>query len=168
MNRGGLQEVYVVRFEEFKPGQQFTTNSYLVTEGAIIEFAKHFDPQPFHIDPAAAARSRWGGIIASGFHTCSIAMRLITDSLLKDSDSCGSPGIEYVKWPRPLRAGDEVYGLVSVLEVSRSRGGSLGVVRWKWLLFNQLQQAVLELVVVSLFGSSGESTLAVRPREDIA
>jgi acyl dehydratase len=141
-----------MHFAEFEPGQQFTTASYVVSEEAIIAFATSFDPQPFHMDRAAAQSSRWSGLIASGFHTCAIAMRLIVDTILKNSDSCGSPGIEYVKWPRPLRAGDEVKAVVSVLSVNPSRGGTLGVVRWEWRLLNQSQQCVLELVAVSLFG----------------
>jgi acyl dehydratase len=144
--RGSMQ------FAQFQPGQHFTTASYLVTEEAIIHFAKQFDRQPFHTDPVAARSSRWGGIIASGFHTCAITMRLITDAFLADSDSCGSPGIEYLKWPRPVRAGDEVHAIVSVLSVNPSRGGTLGVVRWEWRLLNQSQLPVLELVAVSLFG----------------
>lgn len=141
-----------MNFSDFKVGQTIEAGLYVVDESAIIEFASRFDPQPFHVDKAAAQDSRWHGLIASGFHTCAIAMRLMADSVLRDSGSCGSPGLEYVKWPAPVRAGDTLRLSVYILEARNSKSGEYGVVRWRWSLLNQRDEVVLELIATSLFG----------------
>jgi acyl dehydratase len=140
-----------MKFAEFRVGQVLEAGSYRLDEAAIIEYATRFDPQPFHTDREAAEDSQWGGIIASGFHTCAIAMRLIADSILHGSGSCGSPGLEYVKWPAPVYGGDTLRLQVHVLEVRNSKSGAYGVARWRWQLFNQRDVVVLELVATSLF-----------------
>jgi acyl dehydratase len=140
-----------MRFAEFKVGQVLEAGSYRLEEDAIIEYATRYDPQPFHTDREAAKDSQWRGIIASGFHTCAIAMRLIAGSILRDSGSCGSPGLEYVKWPAPVYGGDTLRLKVQVLDVRNSKSGAYGVVRWRWQLVNQRDTLVLELVAASLF-----------------
>jgi acyl dehydratase len=140
-----------MKFAEFSVGQIIEVGSHQVNESDIVEFATRFDPQPFHVDKAAAAMSRWQGLIASGFHTVCIAMRLMVDFVLRDSASCGSPGLEYLKWTAPVRPGDTLSLKVHVLEVRRSRTGEYGVVRWQWRMFNHENQLVLDLVATSLF-----------------
>jgi len=141
-----------MKFTEFRVGQIIEAGPHRVDESAIIEFATRFDPQSFHVDKAVAAMSQWRGLIASGFHTVCIAMRLVVDTILRDSASCGSPGLEYLKWTAPVRPGDTLSLKVNVLEVRQSRSGKYGVVRWQWRLFNQENQLVLDLVATSLFG----------------
>lgn len=137
-------------FAEFHEGQRITGGPYHLTEGEILSFARQYDPQWFHTDPAAAASGPFEGLIASGWHTCAIAMRLAADSALVGSESFASPGIAYVKWPHPVRPGDRLWFEGTVLAVRRSRNG-LGVLRWRWQLFNQAQVEVLDLEATSLF-----------------
>jgi acyl dehydratase len=141
-----------MQFTEFYVGQIFDAGPFRVDEAAIIDFARQFDPQVFHVDKRAAEIGRWKGLIASGWHTCAIAMRMVVDTILKDSNSCGSPGLEHLNWPAPVRPGDELRLQVEVLETKRSRKGQFGVVRWQWRMFNQNGQPVLDLIATSLFG----------------
>lgn len=142
---------FTVKFVDFYVGQIIEAGPHRVDEASIIDFATKFDPQPFHVDKRAAEGGRWHGLIASGWHTCSIAMRLVVDHILRDSDSCGSPGLEYVKWLAPVRPADLLSLKVEVLEVRRSRSREYGIVRWRWLLSNQEPQIVLDLIATSLF-----------------
>ena len=87
-----------------------------MTETEIIAFARDFDPQPFHIDPDSADASIFGGIIASGWHTCALTMRLLVDGFLSHADSMGSPGVEQIRWLRPVRPGDTLTARIRVLE----------------------------------------------------
>jgi len=143
-----------VQFSEFSAGQILEAGPVLVDEASVIRFAREYDAQAFHIDKAAATKSRWQGVIASGWYTCAIAMGLVVDAFLKDSDSCGSPGLEYLKWPTPVRPGDKLLLHVEILETRRSRSGQFGVVRWRWIMRNQAVQTVLDLVATSLFGDN--------------
>jgi len=146
-----------MKFDEFRPGQVLTYGPDSLTEAQIIAFAREYDPQWFHADPERAKNSRWNGLIASGWQTCAIAMRLIVNGALQESESFGSPGLEYLKWLAPVRAGDELTLHAEVLDVRRSeRQPTLGVLRWRWRLVNQEDVAVLELVATSLF-DLGES-----------
>ena len=92
-------------FEDFFPGQEIALGSRTVSEEEIIAFAKQFDPQPFHVDHDAAAASVFGGVIASGWHTCSMMMRLVVDKLMSESSSMGSPGLDGVRWLLPVPSG---------------------------------------------------------------
>jgi len=140
-----------MKFGELHADQVLEFGACEVTEAEITEFATRYDPQPFHIDTAAAQASRWRGLIASGWHTCSIAMRMMVDHVLSGSESMGSPGLEYLKWPNPVRAGDELRMRLHVLETSVSKSGRVGVVRWQWTLLNQNDAPVLDLIATSLF-----------------
>ena len=93
-------------FEDFHEGQDIDLGTRSVTEEEIIVFATQFDPQPFHIDREAAAHSIYGGVIASGWHTCGMMMRMVVDKLMCKASSMGSPGLEGVRWLAPVRAGD--------------------------------------------------------------
>lgn len=107
-------------FEDFTPGRVFELGAVDVTEDEIVEFASRYDPQPFHIDPEAAAETMFGGIIASGWHTCSMCMRLLVDGLLSGSASLGSPGMEQIRWTAPVRPGDRLTARSTVEEVRPS------------------------------------------------
>ncbi len=142
-----------MKFSDFSVGQIITAGPHVVEESSIVRFGTEFDPQPFHVDRAAAAAGHWHGLIASGFQTCGIAMRLVADNILPGSDSYASPGLEYVKWPAPVRPGDSLTLNVEVLDVRRSQSGKYGIVRWQWSLANQHSETVLDLIATSLFGS---------------
>lgn len=140
-----------MKFEQIKTGMVIAGGRHAVTEAEIIEFAKRYDPQWFHTDPVRARDSRWKGLISSGWMTCSIAMELAVRSVLADSESIGSPGVEQLRWPHPVRPGDELELRMEVLETRVSRSGSVGIVKWRWLLATQAGAQVLDLVATSLF-----------------
>ena len=147
-----------MKFAEFHAGQVLTAGPYVVTEDEVLGFAKSYDPQWFHTDPAAAQEGRFGGLIASGWHTCAIAMRLIADKALHGSESFASPGIEYIRWPHPVRPCDQLMLTATVQEVRRSASKpGLGILRWRWGLVNQDSAAVLDLVATSLFQLDGDA-----------
>ena len=141
-----------MRFAEFSAGLVIDAGPYYVTQAEVLQFANAYDPQWFHTDPEAAAQGRFGGLIASGWHTCGIAMRLLADKALKGSESFASPGLAYIKWPHPVRPGDNLTVRATVLEtrVARSQPG-LGILRWRWQLFNAQGTEVLDLEATSLF-----------------
>jgi acyl dehydratase len=141
-----------MKFAEFRPGQELRYGPVTVSEADIVDFARQYDPQWFHVDAARANASRWNGLIASGWQTCAIAMRLVVDGALADSESFGSPGLEYLKWLAPVRPRDTLSVHAEVLEARRSeRQPTLGILRWRWRLVNQDDVPVLELVATSLF-----------------
>ena len=149
-----------MKFAEFHTGQLIEAGPYEVSVDKIIDFASNFDPQWFHTDPQAAAHGPFDGLIASGWHTCGIAMRLIVDAALNGSESFASPGLEYVRWPAPVRPGDRLSLRAEVLEARRStKSPQLGILRWRWHLFNQDEIEVLDLEATSFFDlSAGQKT----------
>jgi acyl dehydratase len=141
-----------MKFAEFYVGQQIEAGPYEVSQAEIIEFAEQYDPQWFHIDPASAARGPFEGLIASGWHSCSIAMRMVVDQVLQGSESFASPGLKYLKWLHPVRPGDSLSMQITVLEVRRSsKQPDLGILEWRWLLRNQLSIDVLDLETTGMF-----------------
>ncbi len=141
-----------MRFEDFHAGQIITGGPHRVGEREILEFARAWDPQWFHADVSAAALGPFAGLIASGWHTCSVAMRLIVSAALAGSEAYASPGVEDIRWPSPVRSGDELRLRAQVLEVRRSKSrAKIGVLRWRWQLHNQDGVEVLELTATSLF-----------------
>jgi acyl dehydratase len=140
-------------FEDFFPGQEISLGSRTVSEEEIIAFATQFDPQPFHVDHDAAAASIFGGVIASGWHTCSMMMRLVVDNLMSESSSMGSPGLDGVRWLLPVRAGDtlSVGYLTTRVKPSTSRTDR-GVVWSKWTATNQHGEAVCTIEGMGMFG----------------
>ena len=141
-----------MKFADFRPGQTIVHGPAVLSEADILAFARAYDPQWFHVDPVRAANSRWQGLIASGWQTCAIAMRLAIEAALEDSESFGSPGVEHLKWLEPVRPGDALMLHAHVLDIRRSKSQpDLGVLRWRWQLVNQRDIAVLELVATSLF-----------------
>ena len=141
-----------MKFAEFHVGQVIEAGPYLVTEEELLRFAEAYDPQWFHVDPQAAAKGRFGGLIASGWHTCAIAMRLGVDAALTGSESFASPGVERVRWLGPVRAGDRLSLKIEVTGKRRSeKQPGLGVLAWRWRVFNQSDEEVLDMTATSLF-----------------
>jgi acyl dehydratase len=109
------------RFEDYRPGAVYEFGPRRVEQAEIVEFATRYDPQAMHVDPAFAANGPYGGLIASGWHTASMTMRLLVDHYLPTTASLGSPGLEALSWPAPVRPGDELTVRASVAEARRSR-----------------------------------------------
>jgi acyl dehydratase len=141
-----------MKFAQFYAGQIIEEGSYVLSEEELLSFAKAYDPQWFHTQPEAAAGGPFKGLIASGWQSCGIAMNLMVKAALHDSESFASPGLNYLKWVAPVRAGDSLSVTATVLEtrVSASKP-TLGVLRWRWQLFNQDKVEVLDLEATSLF-----------------
>lgn len=141
-----------MKFKELEPGMVIHQGPVTMDKAEMLAFARAYDPQWFHVDPERAKDSRWGGLIASGWMTCSVAMRMAVDGILHDSESFGSPGLERLRWMVPVRPGDQLSleATVDSKRVSSSRE-DLGIIRWTWRLFNQDCAQVLEVEVTSLF-----------------
>ena len=144
-------------FEDYEPGAVFTSGTIAVSEAEIIDFARRYDPQAMHTDPEAAASGRFGGLIASGWHTASLMMRLFATNFLSPQSSVASPGIDELRWLKPVRPGDMLSLRMTVTEArrSRSRPGE-GVVRSLVEVLNQEGELVMSLKPISL--------IACRPR----
>jgi acyl dehydratase len=131
-------------FEDFSPGATATHPGPTVTKDEIIAFAREFDPQPFHIDEEAAKASFAGGLIASGWHTCALNMRMVADSFLLQAASMGAPGIEEVRWLLPVRPGDSLVSRRTVLETRESRSRpEMGLARFLFEVLNQRGETVM-------------------------
>jgi len=139
-------------YDDLTEGSVIALGSKTVLPDEIIEFAQEFDPQPMHLDEAAGRASILGGLSASGWHTCAMFMRLLCDGFLLDSSSQGSPGLEYVRWKRPVLAGDTVTGRSTVTgrRLSKSRP-TVGLVTIRSELANQRGETVLELENTGMF-----------------
>jgi acyl dehydratase len=140
-------------FEDFKPGDVIELGSRTITKDAIIAFAREFDPQVFHLDDEAARGTIFGGLIASGWHTGSLMMRLLYDAVIKDTISLGSPGVDQMRWLKPVRPGDTLSGRMTVTESVPSRSKSdRGTVRSVLEMRNQHGDVVLTINGMSLLG----------------
>ncbi len=125
-------------YKDFIPGDSIELGSKTVTAEEIIAFAGEFDPQPFHLSEEAGKATVLGGLAASGWHTCAMLMRMMADSYISNSDSQGAPGLEFVKWIKPVLAGDTISATSAILEkrVSRTQP-SLGIIRLNHKITNQ-------------------------------
>jgi acyl dehydratase len=140
-------------FEDFAEGQEITLGGRQVTEEEIIAFATQFDPQPFHIDHDAAAKSIFGKLAASGWHTCSMMMRMVVDGILNDSSSMGSPGLDSIRWVKPVYAGDTLNVTYVTKEVRPSNSKpDRGVVVSVWKATNQNGELVATVEGMGMFG----------------
>jgi acyl dehydratase len=138
-------------FEDFQPGDVRETGSVTVTQEEIVAFAREFDPQPFHIDEDAARRSPFGGIIASGWHSAALCMRMIVSMLGPDSGSLGSPGVDELRWLKPVRPGDELWVRVEVLETVPSKSKpDRGLVKLRYTMRNQNAEDVMSMIALGL------------------
>ncbi|MFB6722089.1 MaoC family dehydratase [Kribbella sp. NPDC056345] len=141
-------EDYVVGTRTEHPGR------VLVGQGEIVEFAQRFDPQYFHVDPAAAANGPYHGLIASGWHTAGLMMRLYADQYLSKVASLGGPGVDELRWHLPVRPGDILRLTTEVLQADRSRSKpDRGLVRTRVELYNQDNTLVLSCIALNLIGA---------------
>ena len=132
-----------LHFEDFAAGQVFRTPARSVTEDEIIAFASQFDNQPFHVDREAAAASIYGGIIARGFHTPRPGFRLVLEAQIVSTASMGSPGLDEVRWLKPMRPGDTIRLELEVTEVIPSRSKpDRGIVKLLYKTFNQNDEVI--------------------------
>ena len=140
-------------WEDFRVGETVAMGSHTFVVDEMIAFARKFDPQPFHIDPVAARDSYFGGLIASGWHTCAIAMRLLCDNYINRSASLGSPGIENVRWLKPVHAGDTISYRRVVLEARPSNSRpDMGLVKSRTEALNQKGEMVMTFEGWGMFG----------------
>jgi acyl dehydratase len=138
-------------FEDYLPGSTFEYGQISLSADEIMDFARRFDPQFIHTDPEAAANGPFGGLIASGWHTGSVMMRLFADHYLSHVASMGSPGIDELRWILPVRPGDSLSIRVTVLESNRSRSKpDRGIVRSLVEVLNQRRQVVMSLKAVNI------------------
>ena len=142
-----------ISYEDLQVGSRDEVGSHTFTEEEIVAFAERFDPQPFHIDQAAAQASHFGGLVASGWHTCSVMMGMLVRNRLAGSTSLGSPGIDEIRWLKPVRTGDTLRMYNSVLDkrVSKSRPDR-GIVTTLWEGVNQAGETVITVRSNVLFG----------------
>jgi acyl dehydratase len=134
-------------FEDFSTDWTAEYGPRRVTREEIVGFAAQYDPQPMHLDEEAARQTMLGGLAASGWHTCAIMMKMIADGLLLDTASMGAPGIDEVKWVRPVRPGDSltVRGSVTAVRASQSKQDR-GFVTFFWEVFNDRDERVMTLI----------------------
>jgi acyl dehydratase len=139
-----------LHFEDFQPGAVAVYGPRLVTREEIVAFAAEFDPQPMHLDAAAASATLLGGLAASGCHSCCLLMRMIADGFVLDSSSMGAPGVDEVRWLKPLRPGTHVRVRATVLDkrISNSRP-EMGFVRLRYEMLDE-QETVLTVLVSSM------------------
>jgi acyl dehydratase len=138
-------------FEDFTPGREFRTDGATITEGQILDFALTFDPQPFHLDAETAKETIFGGLIASGFHTVALTFRLFAQTRALAACSLGSPGIDELRWLRPVRPGDTLRATVTVREQRPSTSKpDRGIVRLHWTALNQLGEPILTMTSMQL------------------
>lgn len=139
-------------FDDFVEGAVLELGSTTVTAEEIVEFAREFDPQPMHLDEQAGRASLLGGLAASGWHSCAMFMRLFCDGLLHDSTSQGAPGIDYVKWKRPVLAGDQLTARSTIVSTRRSKSRpGLGLVGMRSEMINQNGVTVFEIENTAMF-----------------
>jgi len=139
-------------WEDFVVGTVFELGPRTVSRDEILDFARSYDPQTFHTDEAAAATSIYGGLIASGWHTCAMVMRVLYDGMLSRSASLGSPGVDSVRWLKPVRPGNALRLQFTVLEQRASRTKlDRGLVRAQWRVFNQDDELVMTMEGITMY-----------------
>lgn len=139
--------------EDFRVGQTIELGEKTLSAEEIIAFAREYDPQPFHVDPERARDSIYGGLIASGWQTIGVYMRLLVDALLNDTISMGSPGWDQIRWLRPVRPGDTLRGRLTVLEITPSRSrADRGTARFRGEARNQRDEVVMTVDALGIFG----------------
>lgn len=135
-----------LHWEDFPEGSVHRFGGAVLTREAIVEFARQFDPQPFHLDEDAARASLFGGLCASGWHTCALTMRMMCDAWLNRSASLGSPGLEHIRWLRPVYAGDRLHGSMTVLQARpMASKPQVGLVLQRWEVCNQRDEPVMTM-----------------------
>jgi acyl dehydratase len=148
-------------------GERIELGSLTVTEEVIIAFARQFDPQPFHVSPEQAKHSFYGGLIVSGWHTVSVLMHLIVYALINDTISFGSPGVNEVRWLKPVRPNDTLQACLTIVEtVPSKRRADQGILTSSSEVFNQSGELVLTLFGIHFFGRSRSRDAQTRDVEE--
>ncbi|AGC43650.1 MaoC domain-containing protein [Myxococcus stipitatus DSM 14675] len=148
-------------FEDFQPGETSEAGPYVISREEIIAFAKQFDPQPFHLSDEGGREGIFGGIIASGWHTASICHKLVVEHLLKGSASLGSPGLDELRWLRPVRPGDALTARFEVVSTTPSRSkADRGAIKFRFEVRNQSGEVVMTEIANALFSRRPEGTEA--------
>ena len=138
-------------FEDYRPGETVRFGTIEVEEAEVISFARRFDPQDFHVDPQAAQSSPFGGLIASGWHTAALMMRLLTDHFICRESGMGSPGIDELRWLKPVRPGDVLSLRVTVVSAAPSKSKpDRGIVVTFIEVLNQADEVVMTLKAMML------------------
>ena len=152
---------YKYYWEDFPVGKVREFGAYTVTADEIMDFAKKFDPQPFHLSEEAGKASLFGGLCASGWHTCALAMRMMCDAYLLESASLGSPGIDSLRWLKPVFPGDVLRVRMEVLEARpMASKPHVGLVRSSWEVRNQHDEPVLTMEGWGMFRRRGGASAA--------
>jgi acyl dehydratase len=139
-------------WEDFVVGTVFELGPRTVSRDEILQFARSYDPQSFHTDEKAAESSIYGGLIASGWHTCALVMRMLYDGMLSRAASLGSPGVDSVRWLKPVRPGDTLHLRLTVLEQRPSKSKlDRGLTRAEWRVFNQQDELVLTMEGINMY-----------------
>jgi len=137
---------YRYYWEDFPVGHMREFGATPVTHDAIVEFAGRYDPQPFHLDDEAARHSLFGRLCASGWHTCALAMRMMCDEYLLESASLGSPGLDKLRWTKPVFPGDTLSVRLTVLDArAMASKPHVGLILSSWEVFNQDRDTVLTM-----------------------
>ncbi|MGE5385541.1 MAG: MaoC family dehydratase [Betaproteobacteria bacterium] len=137
-------------FEDYVPGTRYEFGEIGVSQAEIVDFAQRFDPQVFHVDPEGAQATPFGGLIASGWHTGSLMMRLIADHYLSSVASLASPGVDELRWLRPVRPGDRLRVRILVVDAHRSRTKpDRGMVRSSVEVVNQQGETVMSMILMN-------------------
>ena len=140
-------------WEDFPVGSVREFDGPTVSRDEIVDFARRFDPQPFHLDEEAARQTHFGGLVASGWHTGSMAMRIICDGYLHEAASLGSPGIDKLRWTAPVRPGDTLRLRMTVLSARPMKSKPhIGLLESHWEMFNQRGELVLDMSGWGMFG----------------
>ena len=156
-------------FEDFEEGQVFELGERTLTQDEIVAFAREYDPQPFHVDEEAAEKSAFGGLIASGWHTAVVFMRLYVDAVLSRAASMGSPGVEELRWLRPVRPGDALSAALTVLEaVPSSSNPRRGTVYFVSEVRNGRGEKVMTMKARGLFARRSAADEAARGERETA
>ena len=143
-------------FEDYVTGQVHELGSFGLTQDDIIEFGRRYDPQPFHVDPEAARQTQFGGIIASGWQTAGLMMRVVVDNYLSHVASLASPGLDELRWPAPVRPGDTLSVRATILETRPSNSRpDRGLVRTHFEVLNQRGEIVMSVKAMNLLKRRG-------------
>lgn len=138
-------------FEDLTPGRQFELGTVVIDEAEMVAFAERFDPQWYHVDRERATASSWGGLIASGWFTASLCMRIYVDEVLAHAAADTSPGLSELRWLAAVRAGDTLRGVLTVVGATdSSRGADLGTAELRWEMIRD--EPVPEQVVLRMQG----------------
>ena len=143
----------LIWWEDFKVGEATELGRHTFSEQEIVAFGRQYDPQPFHTDPEKAKASAFGGLIASGWQTCAVGMRLMCEHTINKTVSLGSPGIDNIRWLKPVRAGDTVtYRRIVVESRPSSSKPKVGLVKSRWEATNQHGELVMTMEGWGFFG----------------